>query len=56
MKGVNNVLNAAALTYVAALVTSVMQMMYWISVVYGNGWTAPELPRLVQLDAEKITT
>jgi len=37
MKGINNVLNAAALTYVAALVTSVMQMLYWISVVLGMG-------------------
>jgi Zn-dependent membrane protease YugP len=37
MKGVNNVLNAAALTYVAALVTAVMQMLYWITVVLGMG-------------------
>ena len=37
MKGVNNVLNAAALTYVAALVTAVMQMLYWITIVLGMG-------------------
>jgi len=37
MRGVNNVLNAAALTYVAALVTAVMQMLYWITVVLGMG-------------------
>ena len=37
MRGVNNVLNAAALTYVAALVTAVMQLLYWVSVVMGMG-------------------
>ena len=37
MKGVNKVLNAAALTYVAALITAVMQMLYWISIVLGMG-------------------
>lgn len=37
MQGVNNVLNAAALTYVAALVTAVLQLLYWISVVAGMG-------------------
>lgn len=37
MRGVNNVLNAAALTYVAALVTAVMQMLYWVTVVLGMG-------------------
>jgi len=35
MSGVSNVLNAAALTYVAALVTSVMQLLYWVTVVLG---------------------
>lgn len=35
MNGVNNVLNAAALTYVAALVTAVLQLLYWVSVVAG---------------------
>lgn len=35
MRGVNNVLNAAALTYVAALVTAVLQLLYWVSVVAG---------------------
>lgn len=35
-RGVNQVLNAAALTYVAALFTSVMQLLYWISIVSGG--------------------
>jgi Zn-dependent membrane protease YugP len=30
MKGVSNVLNAAALTYVAALITAILQMFYWL--------------------------
>lgn len=30
--GISKVLNAAALTYVAALVSSVMELLYWISV------------------------
>ncbi len=34
-RGVNNVLNAAALTYVAALITAVLQLLYWITVVMG---------------------
>jgi len=34
--GVNSVLNAAALTYVAALVTSVMQLLYFVSLVGGG--------------------
>ena len=34
--GVNSVLNAAALTYVAALVTSVMQLLYYVSLVGGG--------------------
>jgi len=37
MKGVSNVLNAAALTYVAALITAVLQMFYWVSLVVGMG-------------------
>ncbi len=37
MKGVSNVLNAAALTYVAALITAILQMFYWISIVLGMG-------------------
>lgn len=37
MKGVNKVLNAAALTYVAALVTAVMQLLYWVTIVLGMG-------------------
>lgn len=36
-RGVNNVLNAAALTYVAALVTAVMQLLYFASMVFGMG-------------------
>lgn len=36
-KGVNNVLNAAALTYVAALVTAVMQLLYYVTLVMGIG-------------------
>jgi uncharacterized protein len=35
--GVNKVLNAAALTYVAALITSVLQLMYFASLVFGMG-------------------
>jgi len=36
-QGVNNVLNAAAMTYVAALVTAVMQLLYWITLLTGMG-------------------
>ena len=36
-RGVNNVLNAAALTYVAALVTAVLQLLYYASLVVGMG-------------------
>ena len=36
-RGVNNVLNAAALTYVAGLVTAIMQLLYFISLVGGIG-------------------
>jgi uncharacterized protein len=35
--GVSNVLNAAALTYVAALITAVMQLLYFASMVLGAG-------------------
>lgn len=35
-QGVNSVLNAAALTYIAALFTAVMQLLYWISIVSGG--------------------
>lgn len=34
--GVNNVLNAAALTYVAALVTSLLQVLYYASLLTGR--------------------
>jgi Zn-dependent membrane protease YugP len=36
-RGVNQVLNAAALTYVAALVTAVMQLLYYVLLVGGMG-------------------
>ncbi|HSF80979.1 MAG TPA: zinc metallopeptidase [Anaerolineales bacterium] len=36
-KGVNQVLNAAALTYVAALVTAILQLMYYATLVMGMG-------------------
>jgi len=34
---VNKVLNAAALTYVAALATAVLQLLYFASMVIGMG-------------------
>ena len=37
LRGVNSVLNAAALTYVASLFTAAMQLLYWVSVVSGKG-------------------
>jgi uncharacterized protein len=37
MRGVNHVLNAAALTYVAALITAILQLLYWVMVVMGAG-------------------
>jgi Zn-dependent membrane protease YugP len=36
-RGVSKVLNAAALTYIAALVTAVMQLLYFVSLVTGMG-------------------
>jgi Zn-dependent membrane protease YugP len=36
-RGVNQVLNAAALTYVAGLVTAVMQLLYYVLLVGGLG-------------------
>lgn len=36
-RGVNKVLNAAALTYIAALLTSIMQLFYFVSMVGGLG-------------------
>jgi len=36
-RGVSNVLNAAALTYVAGLVTAVLQLLYYVSLVGGLG-------------------
>ena len=35
-RGVNNVLNAAALTYVAALVTALLQVLYYASLLMGR--------------------
>ena len=35
-RGVNTVLNAAALTYVAALVTSLLQLLYYVNLVRGR--------------------
>lgn len=35
--GVNRVLNAAALTYVAALVTAVLQLLYYVMLITGMG-------------------
>jgi len=36
-RGVNHVLNAAALTYVAALVTAILQLLYYATIVMGMG-------------------
>src|SRR5215211_2719746 len=36
-RGVNSVLNAAALTYVAGLITAVMQLLYYVFLVGGMG-------------------
>jgi Zn-dependent membrane protease YugP len=36
-RGVRSVLNAAALTYVAALITSLLQVFYYVSLVTGMG-------------------
>jgi Zn-dependent membrane protease YugP len=36
-RGVNHVLNAAALTYVAALVTAILQLLYYVMLVTGMG-------------------
>ena len=35
-RGVNNVLNAAALTYVAGLVTAILQLLYYVSLISGR--------------------
>jgi hypothetical protein len=35
-RGVNAVLNAAALTYVAGLVTAILQLLYYVSLVGGR--------------------
>jgi hypothetical protein len=35
-RGVNDVLNAAAMTYVAGLATAVMQLFYFVSIVGGR--------------------
>jgi hypothetical protein len=36
-RGVNAVLNAAALTYVAGLVTAILQLLYYVMLVAGIG-------------------
>ena len=36
-RGVNHVLNAAALTYVAALITAILQLLYYVTLVLGMG-------------------
>ncbi|MDX9991091.1 MAG: zinc metallopeptidase [Anaerolineales bacterium] len=36
LKGVNKVLNAAALTYVAGLLTAILQLFYYVSLVSGR--------------------
>ncbi|MEJ2512833.1 MAG: zinc metallopeptidase, partial [Anaerolineales bacterium] len=35
-RGVRNVLNAAALTYIAALVQAVLQLLYFVSLIGGR--------------------
>jgi Zn-dependent membrane protease YugP len=35
-RGVNHVLNAAALTYVAGLVTAILQLLYFVSLISGT--------------------
>ena len=37
MSGVNAVLDAAAMTYVAALATAILQVLYWVSLLGGFG-------------------
>jgi Zn-dependent membrane protease YugP len=37
IKGVNSVLNAAAFTYIAALATSLLQLLYYVSLLGGFG-------------------
>jgi Zn-dependent membrane protease YugP len=37
MRGVHSVLNAAAFTYIAALATSLLQLLYWVSLLGGFG-------------------
>lgn len=36
IRGVNSVLNAAALTYVAGLVTAILQLLYYVSLISGR--------------------
>jgi Zn-dependent membrane protease YugP len=37
MRGVNHVLNAAALTYVAGLITAILQLLYYVALAGGIG-------------------
>ena len=39
IRGVNQVLNAAALTYVAALIAAVLQLLYYVTMLVGFGRT-----------------
>ncbi|MFB6262560.1 MAG: zinc metallopeptidase [Bradymonadaceae bacterium] len=36
LDGVSEVLNAAASTYLAAALTAILQLLYWLSIVYGR--------------------
>lgn len=36
-RGISHVLNAAAMTYVAGLITAVLQLFYWVTLVMGAG-------------------
>lgn len=36
MRGVSNVLNAAALTYVAGLITAILQLLYYVTLIGGR--------------------
>lgn len=36
MRGVSNVLNAAALTYVAGLITAILQLLYYVTLISGR--------------------
>ncbi len=53
-KGVNAVLDAAALTYVAALATAVLQVLYYVLMLAGLGRRVPkELARDRETDQDE---